>query len=154
MLRESCSGNLRPVVPTFNQCSPTLIYWGNAPILQMRKLPVPWGLKPPLFPEDTLLFQFRAHSIFLSHHFCNHRALPLPGGLPLGPGGQAHPTGPEASLRRLYSLLRSSLSSLWCQKARTGTESQVTLSCRAACRSPLFIFLPGHTGDAVFGKLQ
>ncbi|OWK06017.1 hypothetical protein Celaphus_00012980 [Cervus elaphus hippelaphus] len=48
----------------------------------------------------------------------------------------------------------SSLSSLWCQKARTGTESQVTLSCRAACRSPLFIFLPGHTGDAVFGKLQ
>lgn len=42
----------------------------------------------------------------------------------------------------------------WCQKVQACTESQVTLSYRAAHWSPLFIFLPGHIGDSVFEKLQ
>ena len=43
---------------------------------------------------------------------------------------------------------------LWCQKVQACTESRLTLSCRAARWSPLFIFLPEHTGDSVFEKLQ
>lgn len=89
---ETCS-------PYFSESSPTPIYWENQQFCKMRKFPVTWRQRSPLFPEcKRHIHDFPSPEptpLYQAAILATAGALPLPGGLPLGQVGECPPHRPR-----------------------------------------------------------